>query len=593
MITAKRFLKFFLFDFSDQKRRRRTNRKCEPLRLESLEDRNVPASFSVPAGAFGLYDTTAGNAWTNPSINTANAVLLGDNMQAALNLNVTYSADELREFGLGRNVEMKVNLALVANGYRDNLTQVTITCVPPAAGVTTESIQLVPPAWSFTFDGYNKNNTPLTWAPLSFNRWLGYTNIPTGAQAPPADTVFSVSGKSSGGYFSSASPGISMKTAAAVGGGAAGAVPGPSGAAQGFPSVTYSGISSLTAARADAPAYDGLRIYSVTTDGTSLVLNGCNNTGFNLVQASGDELDDDGNEFAPGITLSDQYANNTSSVGTLLGSSNIWAVQDGSEVDTLSSWSYSSVPDNLPGNGGSAAVSAANVTSGNQALWLNFQTESGNDVCFLVTPASSDPTPPSVPQVTGLSSVSGLTGGGSTITINGSGFTGASSVMFGSVAATSFTVNSENSITATVPAQGVDTVDVTVTNSNGVSFMDSADQFSYINAAPSGADETVTTAENGFYTFGTSDFNFSDSGDSPANDFAAVEITTVPTGGTLTDHGTTVNAGDVIGTSDISAGDLIYTPATGQTGSDSLPSRLKMTARPGTVAPISIRRPKR
>jgi hypothetical protein len=80
------------------------------------------------------------------------------------------------------------------------------------------------------------------------------------------------------------------------------------------------------------------------------------------------------------------------------------------------------------------------------------------------------------PTVTGISPTPGPAG--STVTISGTNFTGATAVMFGTTAATSFTVNSANSITATVPA-GTGTVDVIVTNGVGSSPATAADQFTY------------------------------------------------------------------------------------------------------------------
>jgi hypothetical protein len=75
----------------------------------------------------------------------------------------------------------------------------------------------------------------------------------------------------------------------------------------------------------------------------------------------------------------------------------------------------------------------------------------------------------STPAVTGVSPSSGSTAGGTTVTVTGSGFTGATAVTFGSVAATSFTVNSDSSITATAPPQAAGIVDITVTTSAGTS----------------------------------------------------------------------------------------------------------------------------
>ena len=64
---------------------------------------------------------------------------------------------------------------------------------------------------------------------------------------------------------------------------------------------------------------------------------------------------------------------------------------------------------------------------------------------------------------------------GQSVTVNGIGFTFATSVTFGSTAATSFTVNSDSKITAVAPA-GSGTADITVTSADGTSATTSADQ---------------------------------------------------------------------------------------------------------------------
>jgi IPT/TIG domain len=73
--------------------------------------------------------------------------------------------------------------------------------------------------------------------------------------------------------------------------------------------------------------------------------------------------------------------------------------------------------------------------------------------------------------------------GGAPVIITGSGFTGATSVDFGSYSAGTFTVNSQHKISAIVPA-GTGTVDVTVTTPEGTSPTSSADQFSYVASPP-------------------------------------------------------------------------------------------------------------
>ncbi|MFE6072931.1 IPT/TIG domain-containing protein [Paenibacillus sp. NPDC057886] len=87
------------------------------------------------------------------------------------------------------------------------------------------------------------------------------------------------------------------------------------------------------------------------------------------------------------------------------------------------------------------------------------------------------------PTILSVSPTSGPTTGGTTVTLTGTKFSGATAVMFGATAATSFTINSETSITATAPAGSAGTVDVTVKRRSGTSTTSAADQYTYI-AAP-------------------------------------------------------------------------------------------------------------
>ena len=94
--------------------------------------------------------------------------------------------------------------------------------------------------------------------------------------------------------------------------------------------------------------------------------------------------------------------------------------------------------------------------------------------------------PPTIkpPTVTGVSPASGDDFGGDTVTITGTGFTGASAVDFGGTfsGAQSYTVVNDTHITAVTPESssgGAGTVDVTVFNSAGASKVTSKDRFSY------------------------------------------------------------------------------------------------------------------
>ncbi|HEX4444614.1 MAG TPA: IPT/TIG domain-containing protein [Galbitalea sp.] len=86
------------------------------------------------------------------------------------------------------------------------------------------------------------------------------------------------------------------------------------------------------------------------------------------------------------------------------------------------------------------------------------------------------------PVVTSLSNNQGsAAGGGSTnVLISGSGFTDASGVLFGTVASTSVTVNSNSSITASIPPHAAGLVDVHVVLGDGSSAVTTADHFTYL-----------------------------------------------------------------------------------------------------------------
>jgi hypothetical protein len=74
----------------------------------------------------------------------------------------------------------------------------------------------------------------------------------------------------------------------------------------------------------------------------------------------------------------------------------------------------------------------------------------------------------------------GTTNGGAEVNLTGINFFGATAVLFGGVPAPSFTVNSDNSITATAPAHGPGQVDVTVNTPGFVGAANANDAFTYL-----------------------------------------------------------------------------------------------------------------
>jgi hypothetical protein len=86
---------------------------------------------------------------------------------------------------------------------------------------------------------------------------------------------------------------------------------------------------------------------------------------------------------------------------------------------------------------------------------------------------------PPAPTVAKLSPKKGPAAGGTTVTVTGTGFTGATSVRFGSLAAKSFKVESATTIIAVSPAQADGTVDLTVATAAGTSVVNKKDHFKY------------------------------------------------------------------------------------------------------------------
>ena len=159
-----------------------------------------------------------------------------------------------------------------------------------------------------------------------------------------------------------------------------------------------------------------------------------------------------------------------------------------------------------------------------------------------------------------LGSTTGLTG----LTGNG----GASLSFSGTIAQLDAAMNGLT-YTPTAHYHGSDAVKVTINDNTGVQpATSSAQELSVlgVNQAPAGTDNTIATLEDTAHTFAASDFGFTDPNDSPANNLLAVEITTLPAAGTLTDNGVAVTAGEFVSVTDVNAGRLVFTPAANVNG---------------------------
>ncbi|RYF79275.1 MAG: hypothetical protein EOO29_17730, partial [Comamonadaceae bacterium] len=176
------------------------------------------------------------------------------------------------------------------------------------------------------------------------------------------------------------------------------------------------------------------------------------------------------------------------------------------------------------------------------------------------TSASDQYTYVAAPTVTGISPATGAAGGGTAVTLTGTGFTSTLAVTFGATSATGFTVNSATQITATAPA-GTGTVNVRVTTVGGTSATGAANQYSYI-APPIANAVSVTVA----YGSTNNPIPLNVTGGAASS----VAVATVASHGTATASGTTIS----------------YTPAAGYGGPDSF--SYTATNASGTSTPATV-----
>ncbi|MHB1120826.1 MAG: cadherin repeat domain-containing protein, partial [Bellilinea sp.] len=127
-----------------------------------------------------------------------------------------------------------------------------------------------------------------------------------------------------------------------------------------------------------------------------------------------------------------------------------------------------------------------------------------------------------------------------------------------------------------------------------------------VNDAPAGTNKTVTTLEDTPYPFVVLDFGFSDPNDDPDDIFTGVRISSLPLKGVLRLSGVPAAVGDVISVADISAGNLVFTPAANANGTpyttfnfqvqddgggadtDPTPNTMTINVTPDNDAPVGV-----
>ncbi|SCB46735.1 Putative Ig domain-containing protein, partial [Rhizobium miluonense] len=197
----------------------------------------------------------------------------------------------------------------------------------------------------------------------------------------------------------------------------------------------------------------------------------------------------------------------------------------------------------------------ATVPAGTGTVDIRVTTAGGTSA----TSAADQYTYIAAPTVSSISPNSGATAGGTSVTISGSNLTGATSVTFGGTAASSFTVDSATSITATVPAHAAGAADVAITTVGGTGTL--VGGYTFLNP-PVAGNVSLTVAPNS----ANNSVPLSLSGGAAAS----VAVATQPTHGTATASGLSIT----------------YTPTPGYAGSDSF--TYTATNAGGTSAPATV-----
>jgi hypothetical protein len=127
-----------------------------------------------------------------------------------------------------------------------------------------------------------------------------------------------------------------------------------------------------------------------------------------------------------------------------------------------------------------SATSISAISPGHAAGTVDVTVTTANGGTSAANPLGDHFTYDPIPTVTAVSPSAGPLGGGTGVTITGTGFVAGATVSFGGSAGTGVVVNSATSISATSPSHAAGTVDVTVTTPGGTSAANPpGDQFTY------------------------------------------------------------------------------------------------------------------
>jgi hypothetical protein len=180
------------------------------------------------------------------------------------------------------------------------------------------------------------------------------------------------------------------------------------------------------------------------------------------------------------------------------------------------------------------------------------------------------------PIVTAVFPATGSTLGGTSVTITGTNFTGASTVTIGGVAATAISVFSATTITATTPAGSAGAANVVVTTPAGTSGTSGNNRYTYVtSAAPT---VTTITANSGTTAGGTSVTI-------TGTNFTGATAATI--GGSAATFVTVVNATTITAATPVHAAGIVSVTVSTPAGTGTGTNLFTYVAQPATVSGIS------
>lgn len=519
--------------------------------VEGLEDRCVPAvSIGNLAADYRITDVTTNPDMTwDPTIAAQPTILANDQFKAWMRTTLTLAGNELttaRQMA-GLRVSFNIRWLRDAVGINPTVSQGSSTEVVHFGPAQTSQIITIAPGaniatWGTTMNQQNAND-----ARFFMRVWReGVWTIPANAWTTST---------------------IRLQTAAFAANGAAIDYPPPG-------NVEYRNqfVQALP-----LPGGGGTyTVYTVnSTDGATFQITGGNATGFSLLHASSDQVDSEFDEakLAATTTFDTVFADGSNQVGAWTGTELIGAL---SHEAWVQSYTYTALPDVLPGNGQTINLSASSVEEGDRALWINLPTDSENTIGFLLvrnTPPTTNPDAYSVlhdtalvtnvgqPEYGVLHNDNDMDGDSVTVTkVNGTAI--GSPIQLASGATVAMNANGSFTYTPATGWTGQDSFQYTI--SDGITTSVGNVTIAVTNSPPvANTDNYFTGLNQGINVLAANGLLSND------NDMDGDPLAVTKVNGLAANVGTTITLASGATLTVEEDGSFIYTPATGWSGIDS------------------------